>query len=313
MTHLPSRTSVLRAPAKLYDKTVPLFRRMLVALSGQETDEELLQYAGLLGQVLPGLDVVGVHVVDAQAQYGLKGLGDELRRRFRHHLPTGSAEVVAGNLLDRILEVTVARGCDLILLGHRHGARRRRSLARRLAMKAPCSVWMVPVGSPPVISRLLVPIDFSPRSADSLRLATGITEAVGRDECLALHVYFNHAAATFDEFDEILVESAEQTFGIFIAPIDMHGIYARPVFIESPNVAPTILRVAAEQQSDLIVMGTRGRSRSAAVLLGSETEHVLMDSAIPVLTVKHFGARLRLLQALRDERVRKRASEEWYI
>src|SRR5262249_13969964 len=141
-----------------------------------------------------------------------------------------SCEVISGNLLDSILEVTLAGGCDLILLGHRNAARRRRSLARRLAMKAPCSVWMVPDGSPPAPRRILVPIDFSPRSADCLALATAITEASGIDECLALHVYFNHAVATFAEFDEILVDNAEQAFGIFIAPIDMHGVFARPLF-----------------------------------------------------------------------------------
>ncbi len=60
-------------------------------------------------------------------------------------------------------------------------------------------------------------------------------------------------------------------------------------------------------------MARGGRSRSAAVLLASETEHALMQATVPVLAVKHFGARMRLLQALRDERVRKRARDDWYI
>ena len=58
-------------------------------------------------------------------------------------------------------------------------------------------------------------------------------------------------------------------------------------------------------------MGTRGRSRSAAVLLGSETEQTLMTTGVPVLTVKHFGARLRLSQALREERLKGRAIERY--
>jgi nucleotide-binding universal stress UspA family protein len=159
---------------------------------------------------------------------------------------------------------------------------------------------------------VLVPVDFSPRSADSLGIATSICEAAGLDECLALHVYFNDAAVTFDEFDEILVENAERAFGIFTAPVDLHGVFARPSFVEAPNVAQTILRVAVEQTSDLIVMGTRGRSASAAVLLGSETEQTLMRAALPVLAVKHFGARMRLFQALRDQRVQRRDSQERY-
>ena len=48
------------------------------------------------------------------------------------------------------------------------------------------------------------------------------------------------------------------------------------------------------------------------MLLGSETEQALMGATVPVLAVKHFGARLRLFQALRDHRVQRRESEERY-
>jgi len=37
-----------------------------------------------------------------------------------------------------------------------------------------------------------------------------------------------------------------------------------------------------------------------------------MGAAVPVLAVKHFGARMRLFQALRDQRVQRRDSEERY-
>jgi hypothetical protein len=46
--------------------------------------------------------------------------------------------------------------------------------------------------------------------------------------------------------------------------------------------------------------------------LGSETEQALMGATVPVLAVKHFGARMRLFQALRDQRVQRRDSEERY-
>ena len=74
---------------------------------------------------------------------------------------------------------------------------------------------------------------------------------------------------------------------------------------EGADVASTIRRVAEDRRCDLIVMGTRGRSRAASVLLGSETEQTIIESRLPVLAVKHYGARLRLLQALFRERFRK--------
>lgn len=178
-------------------------------------------------------------------------------------------------------------------------------------MKAPCSVWMAPDGSRPLVSRILAPVDFSKRSADSLEIASVLAEAAGLDECLALHVYFNDAAATFDEFDEVMAGEEEQAFGLFVAPVNLHGIFARPLFVESSSVARTILRTAAEERADLIVMGTRGRSASAAVLLGSETEQVMMATSVPILAVKNFGARRRLLQVLRDDRLHRRAGTHY--
>jgi hypothetical protein len=61
-----------------------------------------------------------------------------------------------------------------------------------------------------------------------------------------------------------------------------------------------ILRTAAARRSDLIVLASRGRSRSAAILLGSVAEDTLVESEVPVLVVKHFGARMGVLQALLD-------------
>jgi nucleotide-binding universal stress UspA family protein len=80
----------------------------------------------------------------------------------------------------------------------------------------------------------------------------------------------------------------------------------RPLFVESPHVAETICRLAEERQADLIVMGTRGRSRSAGILLGSETEETIVHTRVPVLAVKRFGNRLSFLQALLDKRFRER-------
>ena len=145
------------------------------------------------------------------------------------------------------------------------------------------------------------PVDFSPRAADALSVATAVAATVGLDELHALHVRFNPAAVTFDEYEEIELANEHEAFALFVAPIDLNGIHVKPIFEESAEVAATVRRVAEETGTDLIVMGTRGRSAASAVLLGSETEQVIVESRIPVLAVKHFGARRRLLEVLLDE------------
>lgn len=50
--------------------------------------------------------------------------------------------------------------------------------------------------------------------------------------------------------------------------------------------AERILEYAESKECDLIVMGTRGRSGIASLLLGSQVHKVIANSACPVLAVK---------------------------
>jgi nucleotide-binding universal stress UspA family protein len=49
--------------------------------------------------------------------------------------------------------------------------------------------------------------------------------------------------------------------------------------------AREILRAAREGRHDLIVMGSRGRGRVTAALLGSVSNHVMHDAEVPVMIV----------------------------
>ncbi|SEW26675.1 universal stress protein [Natrinema salifodinae] len=56
--------------------------------------------------------------------------------------------------------------------------------------------------------------------------------------------------------------------------------------VEIGDPARTILAYADEHDIDLLVMGTHGRSGVGRFLMGSVTERVLRDGAVPVLAVQ---------------------------
>jgi nucleotide-binding universal stress UspA family protein len=66
-------------------------------------------------------------------------------------------------------------------------------------------------------------------------------------------------------------------------PADV-GVRSR---LERGNAAETILKIAVEDDDDLIVMGSHGHSRVHRALLGSVSERVLKASTIPVLLMRH--------------------------
>ncbi len=269
-----------------------MFRHILAAVSGTASDAGLLDYARMLVPLGGEARMTCIHVTGASSPRAPE-------------LPP-ECEITGGDLTDAVVEAALRHQADVILLGHRNGERRRRSLARRLAMAAPCSVWMVPDGSPAAIQSVLAPIDFSERSGDALSFATEVAARAGLEQCSALHVDFSPAATTDPEVEAQRIEERYKQFAIFTARLNLHDVDVRPAFVDCPNVARAILQTASDQGVDLIVMNTRGRSRSAAVLLGSETEAVLVGADRPVLALKHFGSRMYFLEALLDKRVRGR-------
>ena len=54
----------------------------------------------------------------------------------------------------------------------------------------------------------------------------------------------------------------------------------------SDLVAESIIAAAKKYKSDLIVMASHGRKGIKRLLLGSETQHVLAHSTLPVLVLR---------------------------
>jgi nucleotide-binding universal stress UspA family protein len=71
---------------------------------------------------------------------------------------------------------------------------------------------------------------------------------------------------------------------------EAHRVRVESLVMEGDPV-DMILRAAEETQSDVIVMGTHGRTALARLVLGSVAEGVLRKAHCPVLTAKHVPER----------------------
>lgn len=285
------------------------YRRMMVCLSCTDDDAALIQYAGIPAKLDTLDEIRFVHVVP--------GVGElkEAAATARAYVESTVAErvgetwpntrircdVLSGPLLDRLIQYSAEEEIDLLMVGHRLSQPRRSALGRRLAMKAPCSVWIVPEGTPSSIRRILVPCDFSQHSAEAASVAISLSR-IADAECVALYVYLNESRAEYEEYEVLVRGHEDEVLAKFLAPLDTSGVQVTPIFAEGMDVADVIQREAGRKQADMVVMSTRGRSPSAAVLLGSVTEQVIIDSHVPMLAVKHFGAQLGALQALLGDR-----------
>lgn len=140
------------------------------------------------------------------------------------------------------------------------------------------------------LRRILCPIDFSCFSETALRYAGAVARWYGA-ELVALHVF---AAQTgFEAFPTLVApaplespdrERLMEALIEFVEPLDRSFVKVRATIAEGDVVAK-ILESAARLDSDLIVLGTHGRSGFERLVLGSVTEKILRKSPVPVLTV----------------------------
>lgn len=140
--------------------------------------------------------------------------------------------------------------------------------------------------------RILVPVDFSPHADEAIRTAADLSKRYDGSVTL-VHVYETVAytlpegyvlytpqqlADILSEFKKLL-ESAKQK-------AEAAGAQRVETTQLQGPVANEITQFARDQNFDLIVMGTHGRSGLKHALLGSVAERVLRKAPCPVLTVR---------------------------
>jgi len=144
------------------------------------------------------------------------------------------------------------------------------------------------------LRRILVPTDFSKHSENALAYATAFAEKFDA-ELYLLHVVQDLAlfvpeavtaapvaAPPVEQLSAAVREALDRV-------IDNHQLRRFTVHAEVREGSPfyEIVRFAKEQEIDLVIMGTHGRTGLIHVLLGSVAEKVVRKAPCPVLTVRH--------------------------
>lgn len=203
-----------------------------------------------------------------------------------------------------IVEQAAQLPADLIVIGT-HGRRgfsrlMLGSVAESVLRKAECPVMAVPPHARPVAAervpfkQILCPIDFSESSARALLFALMLAEEADA------HLTLMHVIEMPPELRELA--NAE-------GPIDIAGVRAAAeadalqrlralvppsvgtyctitTRVEEGKADREVLRVAAEEHPDVIVMGVQGRGALDLALFGSTTYGVVRGADCPVLSIR---------------------------
>lgn len=145
--------------------------------------------------------------------------------------------------------------------------------------------------------RILVATDGSDLSHQAVRSAIELAAATGAD-LVALHVvppcpnaYYEGGIAALRPADVSRIEAQWTTHGQALVDAVRDaakeaGVKAKGAVARSDLVAEAIVAAARKHRCDLVVMASHGRKGLKRLLLGSETQHVLTHSTVPVLVLR---------------------------
>lgn len=181
-------------------------------------------------------------------------------------------------------------GLDHLFLG---------SVAEKLIRRLPCPVFTVSHeegrtwAAPGLINRILCATDFSEASGEALRLALALAEK-HQAEMTFLHVVENltemseAAARVLVDVESLRQDIDRRTRERLQEALAAAGATTARVEtrVAVGSAYKEILKIAAVERMDLIVIGAQGHSLLERMLSGSNAQHVIRAATCPVLTVR---------------------------
>ena len=148
------------------------------------------------------------------------------------------------------------------------------------------------------ITKILVPVDFSPHAERAFGYAAALARRLGAELTLVHVVEDPYATGAWGgegyvpnvtELLEELLVSAGRQLETWKAREAAQGLTVKTAVITG-RPAQSIIAHAVSERCDLIVMGTHGRTGLAHAVMGSVAERVLRKAPCPVLTIRAAGA-----------------------
>lgn len=259
-------------------------KSVLVATDLDASSPFALRTAARLA-ALAGARLHLVHVADRPVP------GDEarLRARFEKTAPDApgleSAQVVYGTPARAILDRAAAVGADVVILGpHRRGtgpAGELGSTAASIVRTAPCPCLVTATQLRLPLERVIAAVDLSEAGGGVLSVALSWASALrprdGKARLTALHVTSHPGEDSVQRVREEVQRARARARGASFVEIDERS---------GPGSEPAeeILRHAASDAADLLVVGTRGADLPAPGL-GSVSAAVARETPCPLLLV----------------------------
>ncbi len=161
--------------------------------------------------------------------------------------------------------------------------------AGRLRRNATRPVWVVKPGASSTIGKVLCPVDLSETSARALRNAIHLARRFEAELTIltviqSMSSYYDEPLA-LNEPQDTATQTRLRDFERFLREFDLHEVNWRKE-IRRGKPYREILRVARATETDLLVMGSVGRTGVSRLLMGGVARKVAQQMPCSIITVR---------------------------
>lgn len=203
-------------------------------------------------------------------------------------------QALQGTILEEILKAANEPDVDLLVIGRKNEIHNRHLHYRKIIRKAVSSVLIIPEKEINTLSKILVPIDFSEYSRFSIKEAIELA-STSKARIVLQNIYevptgYSKTGKTFLEFANIMEHNAQEKCSQFLKSIDFKGVDYEVIYTlnDSGSTSKTIEDTIIQSKPDLLILGSKGKNKFSAVLVGSTAESIVAkrDINIPILLTR---------------------------
>jgi len=146
------------------------------------------------------------------------------------------------------------------------------------------------------IKKIMVAVDFSEYSANSMKYAGRLAEDLGaelifvnvinqRDIDMVKHVTMYTDKISVQEYVDGLKADRSEKMQSLLTETNCSRIPNRFIIKKGVPFAE-LVETAKEEEVDMVVMGTKGRGNIAGILMGSQAEKMFRHCPVPLLSIR---------------------------
>nr|WKN37660.1 universal stress protein [Tunicatimonas sp. TK19036] len=298
-------------------------KRIVVSVNLIDLDEEVIRYASIVSQIMDADTIYFVHIaetlnlpenldkqyrdvlapVDETIKHEVQGTVDKYFAKEKN--TACSIDILEGRPTDELIKYGKRKDADLIILGKPDEQAQKIKLGKVVELSA-CSVLFVPKHADIKIEKIAVALDFSEHAKMALEQALKFAEEGRNVTIYGQHIYqvphgYSKTGKSYEEFKTIMENNAKKDAEQFFKQYHLSENLCemRYQLSEDAKIDDELFGFAEEKDVDLLVIGSRGRTAAASILLGSVAERLLhYKNNIPLFIVKEKNSNMGFFEAL---------------